>query len=465
MKQSSFTDQPTRQKPMIGKDAPKLPLKQMVYITLGMAVVLGLVMVFRPAPILVDSARIERGSLQVTVNAEGKTRIRQRYVISAPVNGHLDRITLNEGDLIERGTIVARIDPLPLNASVTEALSRLAEYRAEKAGVETKRPKPESLTQAQERIQAAQANQRQAEAKVSQAQAFLNQARRDRQRAQELERTGAISRRERENAELSETTRLKALEAAILQAKASAAEVAAAQAGLAVLQKQQKDPDYLLRVYDARIASTEAELSTLRDEAARTPIRAPVRGRVLRILQKSAQFVTDGTPLLEMGDPSKLEIVVDALSSDAVKVKPGDPMLIDPGAGNPVFHGRVRVIEPSGFTKVSALGVEEQRVNIIGDFVGPSKPLGDGYRVETRIITWEGKNVLKVPMNALFRCDRSWCVFVVKEDKAQRRQIDLGYRSDLEAEVRKGLIPSEVVILHPTEQIEEGKQVKLTGES
>ena len=465
MKQSSLPDPSTHQKPMVGKDAPKLPLKQMVYITLGIAVVLGLVMVFRPAPIVVDSARIERGSLQVTVDAEGKTRIRQRYLISAPANGHLDRIDLNEGDLIERGTIVARIDPLPLNASVKEALSRLAEYRAEKAGVETKRPKPESLIQAQARIQAAQANQRQAEAKVSQAQASLNQARRDRQRAQQLERTGATSRRERENAELNETMRRRELEAAILQAKALASEVAAGQAGLAVLQKQQKDPDYLLRIYDARIASTEAQLSTLQSEAARTPIRAPVRGQVLRILQKSAQFVTDGTPLLEMGDPSKLEVVVDALSSDAVKVKPGAVMLIDPGAGDQVFRGRVRVIEPSGFTKVSALGVEEQRVNIVGDFVGSSKPLGDGYRVETRIITWEGKNVLKVPMNALFRCDRFWCVFVVKENKAQRRQIDLGYRSDLEAEVRKGLTTGEVVILHPTEQIEEGKQVKITGGS
>jgi len=463
MKQSSLPDQPTNQKPMVGKDTPKLPLKQIVYITLGMAVVLGLVMVFRPAPILVDTARIERGSLQVTVDAEGKTRIRQRYLVSAPANGHLDRIDLNEGDVIERGTIVARIDPLPLNASVKEALSRLAEYRAEKAGVETKRPKPESLIQAQARIQATQANQRQAEAKVSQAQASLNQAQRDRQRAQELERTGATSRRERENAELNETTRRRELEAAILQAKALTSEVAAGKAGLAVLQKQQKDPDYLLRIYDARIASTEAELSTLQGEAARTPIRAPVRGQVLRILQKSAQFVTDGTPLLEMGDPSTLEVVVDALSSDAVKVKPGAPMLIDPGAGDPVFRGRVRVVEPSGFTKVSALGVEEQRVNVIGDFVGPSKPLGDGYRIETRIITWEEKNALKVPMNALFRCGNSWCVFVVKENKAQRRQVELGYRSDLEAEVRKGLTTGEAVILHPTEQIEEGKSVKLTG--
>jgi HlyD family secretion protein len=465
MKQSTLPDQPIPKKSLVAKDAAKLPLKQIVYITLGLVVILGLVNVFRPAPILVDTARIERGALQVTVDAEGKTRIRQRYVISAPANGHLDRIDLNEGDLIKRGTIVARLDPLPLDASVKEALSRLAEYRAEKAGVETKRPKPESLTQAKAHIQAAQAYQRQAEAKVSQAQASLSQARRDRQRNQQLERTGVISRRERENAELNETIRLRELEAAILQAKAATSEVAAEQANLAVLLKQQQDPDYLLRVYDARIASTEAELSTLQGEVARTPIRAPVGGQVLRILQKSALFVTDGTPLLELGDPSKLEAVVDVLSSDAVKIKPGDPMLIDPGAGDQVFHGRVRRIEPSGFTKVSALGVEEQRVNIIGDFVDPPKPLADGYRVEAHIITWKEKNVVKVPMNALFRCDRSWCVFVVKEDKAQRRQIELGHRSDQEAEVRKGITTGEVVILHPTEQIQEGQRVKRTGGS
>lgn len=443
---------------------PKLPLKRIAYIIAGIATFLLIVWAFRPNPILVGVGQVQRGDLQVTIDAEGKTRVRDRFVVASETDGHLARITLSEGDVVTSGMVVAEIDPLPLNASVQEALGRLTEWRAQRAGVATQRPKAETIQQAHTRIQAAAARQQQAEARVSQARAALVQAQRDRDRAQQLADIGAIARQDQEVAELNAITRAKELETAILAAEAEAAEVEVARAALAVVQQEQRDPDYLLRVYDARIASTEAELAKLQDQAARTHIYAPVAGKVLRVLQKSAQFVTAGTPLLEIADSTNLELVIDVLSTDAVQIKPGNPILIDQGLGqdtNPTsVPAKVRSIEPAAFTKVSALGVEEQRVNVIGDFIDASPPFGDAYRVDTRIVIWQGKNILKTSISSLFRCDQSnWCVFGVENSKAYRRQIVIGHRSDREAEVKQGLNPGETVILYPTEQIKEGIQV------
>jgi HlyD family secretion protein len=183
-----------------------------------------------------------------------------------------------------------------------------------------------------------------------------------------------------------------------------------------------------------------------------------VGGRVLRILQKSAQYVSEGTPLLEVGNVAQLELVIDVLSTDAEQIKAGDPIRIE-RLNAPPLRARVRLVEPAGFTKVSALGVEEQRVNVIGDFVDESTSFGDAYRVETNIVTWEGRDVLKVPLSALFRCDQSWCVFVVEDNQAWRRRVTIGHRSNFEAEVQAGLSQGEVVILHPTQQINDGQRV------
>ncbi|WNZ44427.1 HlyD family efflux transporter periplasmic adaptor subunit [Leptolyngbya boryana CZ1] len=441
--------------------SPKKKSRWLIYGGAAIATFTAIVWAFRPTPIVVETQAVTRGELQVSVAAEGKTRIRDRFVISAPVSGRLTRIQLKAGDAVQPGEIVAQIEPLTLTAPVQEALGRLAEARAQREGVATQRPKSATLAQAQTRIQAAIATQRQAEASVAQAQAAFNQAQRDRQRAQEMAASGVISRRDRENAELVEITRAKELESATLAAKAASAEVDVARAALTVLQAEQRDPDYLLKVYDARIASIEADLAKLKDEANRTSVRSPSGGQVLRLLQQSAQSVTAGTPLLEIGDISKLEIVIDVLSTDALKIKPGNVILVQTGTGMPMLKAKVRRIEPSAFTKVSALGVEEQRVNIIGDFINAPASLGDGYRSDVQIVVWQNPDVLKVPLSALFRCDQAWCVFSVQDSKAQERSIEMGQRSTFEAEVQKGLQARETVILHPNEQIKTGTLVKL----
>ena len=450
------------------KQRKKYLPRQLPYILGGLGILVMLILAFRPSPIAVDVAEVKRDNVQVTVDEEGETRIRKRYVVSAPVAGRLARINLDEGDRVTKGEIIAQIDPLPLESDIQEAQARLRQWQAEKAGVETQRPKPEALSQAQARIKAAEAKQREAVAKVERARASLEQAKRDRQRNQNLYADGAISRQAKERAELEEVTRIRALEAEQRLADSAAAEVNAAQEALSILRAEQKDPDYLLDVYDARIASIEAELVKLTDDAKRTNITSPIDGYVFRVNLESAKYVEAGDQLLELGNPQDLEIVVDLLSSDAVKVKPGATMFLEHWGGQSTLRAKVRYVEPSAFTKVSALGVEEQRVNVIANFVDTEIPLGDRYRVETRTVVWSGEDVLVVPLSALFRCEpgnnrntsNTWCTFVVENNQAQKRRIEVSQRSNFEAVIENGLQAQEKVILHPTEQIQSGAKVK-----
>ncbi|MDH3600009.1 MAG: HlyD family efflux transporter periplasmic adaptor subunit [Candidatus Tectomicrobia bacterium] len=434
--------------------------RRLIWLLVILAIVGLMVFAVLPAPIPVDLEPVKRGALTVTVDAEGKTRVRQRSIVSAPVTGRLSRIALNEGDRVEQGALIARIDPLPHDAAVREARARIAEWRAQRAGVETLRPKQQSLLHIQARIAAATSAQRESEAKVGQASAALEQAQREVRRAKRLEVAGAISQEERETLELLTTTRSKELEAAQLEVQRTAAEVKAAQAELAVLEAEQRDPDYLLDVYSARIASIEAELARLQDEAKRTEILAPVSAQVLRVLEEHERVVTAGTPLLELGDLSQLELVVDLLSTDSVNVQVGARVWVEDWGGDKTLQARVRLVEPSAFTKVSALGVEEQRVNVIADFIDAPVPLGDGYRVEARIVIWQGESVLTVPLSALFRCSENWCVFAVVDDSAQRRSVALGQRNSVAAEVLDGLQEGDLVIRYPTDELREGTRVK-----
>ncbi|NJN20285.1 MAG: HlyD family efflux transporter periplasmic adaptor subunit [Leptolyngbya sp. RL_3_1] len=419
------------------------------------------VFALRPTPVAVDLGTVESGTLWVTVDAEGQTRVQDRYVIAAPVAGRLTRIELASGDSIEAGAVVAQIEALPFNTEVEAAQARLQELNAQIAGVATQRPKAAALAQAKADINATIARQRQAEAQYQEAQASLTQAQRDRDRAQDLQTSGAISRQAREDAELAVTQRQQTLETAQQQVAAATANVAAARDALKVLQAEQQDPDYLLEVYQAQIASTEAELLRLTDEAQRTTVTAPASGEVLRVMQESARFVQAGDPLLEVGNAAQLELVIDILSTDAVQVELGDLIQIEHWGGEETLQGRVRSLEPSAFTEVSALGVEEQRVNVIADLIDPPAALGDGYRVEAQIVTWAGEDVVMVPMSALFRCDpQTWCTFVAEAGKAQQREIVISQRNDLAAAVESGLTPGEQVILHPSEEIGEGKRVR-----
>ena len=241
--------------------------------------------------------------------------------------------------------------------------------------------------------------------------------------------------------EFAETARAnsdKALEAAKFKARAAEYEVQAAEARLIALASNAGKP--------LRLVS----------------LRSPVRGHVLRLLQQSERVVTAGTPILQVGHPSQLEIVSDLLSTEAVKVRPGDRVLIENGGGDGSLEARVRTVESSGFMKISALGVEEQRVNVVMDFVDAPGRLGDGYRVDVRIIVWEARDVLTIPASALFRRGEGWSVFVIEDGRARARDVEVGHRNALQAEITKGLTEGRAVVLHPGNQIREGVRISPT---
>jgi HlyD family secretion protein len=387
----------------------------------ALAVVGLLVWLFRPTPVLVDVGRVERGTLLVTVDEEAETRVRERFAVAAPVTGRLERIALDAGDAVERGTVVARVHPIPLD--------------------------PRALAEAQARLEAAVAMEREAEARVHRARAALEQARRSARRARELAAAGALSDEARERAELEALTGAEELEAAEFAARAARFESRAARAALMAAGEPVSPADGLVRPCGDRDSNC-------------LELRSPVKGRVLRVLEESERIVAAGLPVIELGDPAEIEIVVDVLSTDAVKVKAGAPVLIENWGGDEVLRGRVRLVEPSGFTKVSALGVEEQRVNVIVDLPERPESLGDGYRLDARIVVWEGADVLKVPAGALFRYGEAWSVFVVEAGRARRREVEIGQRSAREAELKSGLREGDLVILHPSDQVEDGVRIE-----
>ena len=246
---------------------------------------------------------------------------------------------------------------------------------------------------------------------------------------------GIISRQELERAQTGMDVAVRDIEAARSKSETAGHEVEVARAALLAFDKNHKRP------------------------TATVQVRAPVGGRVLRVIEESERVINAGTPLVELSNPSKLEVVIELLSTDAVKVRPGALVLIERWGGDTVLQARVRLIEPSAFSKISALGVEEQRVNVIADFIKASKALGDGYRVEGRIVIWENENVLKVPSSALFRTGDTWSVFVVDASKAYRRQVDVGQRTAFDAEIPGGLEDGAQVIIHPSNEISEAMSV------
>lgn len=387
--------------------------RRAILISAGVAGVIGGgVMLLRPRPVRVDVAVAEPGSLRVTIDEEGETRVRERFVVAAPVAGRLARIDLKAGAEVQAGDVVARLDPLPLD--------------------------PRTLAEARARLEAAEAAQREASARVAQARASLAQATRSAQRARKLAKPGTISPEELELAELAETTRQKEVEAALFAETVAAHNVEAARAVLLA-----PDGDKV-----ARCGSQPC-----------VEVRSPVSGRVLRVVEASERVVPVGTPLLEIGDPMALEVVVDVLSSDAVKIQPGAGVVFEDWGGDRTLQGRVRVVEPSGFTKVSALGVEEQRVNVVADFVEPPAMLADGYRLEARIVVWESPEVLAIPASALFRRGSQWEVFAVVDGYARRRPVEIGHRTPQRVEVTAGLQAGAAVVLHPSDMISDGTRV------
>jgi HlyD family secretion protein len=380
-------------------------------------VVLGIVAAAMwPESLEVDAATVDRGPMQVTIDEDGETRVRDRFVVTATVSGRLARIELEPGDRVVRGkTVVARLSP---------AQSPLID--------------PRSSAELTAAVEAERAAVGQAQAERERAAAALARARSNLRRQEELDKASLISREVLELAQTDVRTGEEALRAA---------EFAVSRA------------ENELRLARARLLSPAAS-------GREVAIVAPVDGVVLKRLHESETVVPVGEALLEIGDPERLEIVADLLSTDAVRVKPGADVIIEQWGGGQPLHARVRRVEPSGFMKVSALGVEEQRVNVLVDFVDPAsaaRALGDNYRVEVRIVMWKEDDVVRVPVGCLFRRGDGWAAFVIEDGTARIREVQLGQRNETFGQIVDGLAPGQLVVLHPPDTLTDGLRVKVRG--
>jgi HlyD family secretion protein len=384
-----------------------------IVVALVCAIIAGL----RPRPVTVETTTVSTGPLDVTVLEEGKTRIRHRYVISPPIPGYLNRIPLRAGDRIEAGkTVLATIQAQP--SSFLD---------------------PRSRAEAEARVKATEAAKMRAESEFERLQASLELAQKEKVRAAELNAKGAISRREWDSAEAQVTMLTRELHSAEFAVRVAEFERVQAQAALAQAQMP---------------ANGKSEPLTL---------TAPVTGFVLNVYEESARTIAAGVPIMEVGDPTDLEAEIELLSSDAVGVQPGAEVSIEQWGGAAPLRGKVSLIEPGGYTKISALGVEEQRVKVRVEFTEPipaTHPLGDRFRVEARILTWRGANVLQVPTGALFRRGNDWMTFVTAGGKARLTKVELGHANGVAAEVRAGLQAGQAVVLHPPDAVADGAAVK-----
>lgn len=390
-------------------------LKILVLAFLTLIVVALLAYGFMPKPLVVDAASVERKPLAVTVEEEGRTRVIDRYLISAPVAAYAERIEHDVGDVIKTSDRLVMLEPL--RSTVLD---------------------PRSRAEAEAAVASAQAALRAAERRASAAAADAEFASTDAARMQRLYESRTVSR--------------DAVDRAEKDARRTRETASSARAEIDVAR-------YELKAAETALFYSAAEAS---DDDTHVTVLSPVEGTVLKLHHESEGVVTAGAPLMEIGDPHALEIEVDVLSADAVRIHPGTRVLLERWGGEAMLEATVRSIEPVGFTKVSALGVEEQRVWVIADITSPFEDwsrLGDGYRVEARFVIWESDNVLQAPASALFRTGDTWAVFVIEEGRALERLVEIGQHAGLVVQITKGLKEGDWVVVHPGSTITNGRRV------
>jgi HlyD family secretion protein len=405
------------------------PVRRTITYVVAVAVLgAALAWAFWPRAVPVDVATVVRGPMRVTVDEDGRTRIKERYVVSAPLAGRTLRTQLHPGDPVAAGrTVVAAIEPTD---------PALLDVRAQ--------------AEAEARLNAATAARDQAVPRLERARAAHDYAAGDLRRVRRTFETRSGTGRELDAAEEKERAAYQELRAAEFALRIAEYERDLAQAAL-----KHTRPDGGARAVPADSAGVDPGKT-------RFEIRSPIGGRVLRVFQESSTVVTPGTRLLEVGDPADLEVEIDVLSRDAVRITPGAKVLLEDWGSSVPLTARVRVVEPAAFTKISSLGVEEQRVYVVADFVDApdTRPtLGDAYRVEARVVVWESTDVLKVPSGALVREGDEWAVFAIVNGRASLRRIKLGHLNATEAEVLEGLSEGDRLISYPSDRVRDDLRV------
>jgi HlyD family secretion protein len=385
---------------------------------IGLVVIAGLASAFWPRSLPVDIEPVVTGPMLQTIDGEGETQVVDKFVVSAPTAGRLRRIESEPGDVVIAGeTVVAELEPSD---------AQLLDARTE--------------AEVQAQLNAAMSAATLAEAEQAKAEAELKFARSELNRSRELAVKGTIAERELEAAERAFETN---------------------KASLSVAQANMQVRRYELQQIQSRLM-TPAEMTAHRELCQCLLLNSPIDGRILRVLRESEGFVQAGQGLIEIGDPSHLEILVDLLSKDAVQVSVGDTAIIENWGGSQPLTAQVRRIEPFGFTKTSALGIDEQRVNVVLDFVSPRSAwqgLGHGYQVDVNIVIWERDDVIKIPLTALFRDGEAWAVFVAEGGRARKRNVEVGVRNDSAAQILAGLEPADQIVVYPGVGLQEGVRI------
>lgn len=384
----------------------------LIVLLLVAAVIYGL----KPKPLIVDTAEVKRGPLTVSVVEEGKTRIRHRHVISPPVAGYLRRVELRAGAPIVRGKTVLAV----IQASTSNFLD------------------PRTKAEAEARIKASEAIRETRQADLDRATAAMDLAEKQLDRQEKLRQSGAAAEQDYDIAAAEAQVRKRERNAAEFAVRAAASDVEVARAAL--LQAQAPSAD----------------------QAKPIEVLAPVDGFVLNVYEESERQVTPGLPIMEVGDVHDLEAEIELLSSDAVGIAPGADVSIEQWGGGSPLRGKVSVVEPGGFTKISSLGVEEQRVKVRVDFLDPvpaGHTFGDRYRVEARIVTWKGDDVLQIPTGALYRKGNQWMTFTEGNGVARETKVTIGQNNGVSAQVLEGLEAGKTVILHPPDKVADGVAV------
>lgn len=413
----------------------------------------------RPLP--VDMTVVTHGPIRAFVEEEGRTRVVDRFVVSSPVTGRLLRVEVEEGDHVECEQVVARLDPLPLGSAVEEVQARIRALRERMDGVDTKKPKAEEIARAKVLEEQARESLEAAGCELDRAKATWSRLEKDLERARDLAEKKLIPLSELDAAIAAECAAHEDVQAREVRVRIARLAISATSLNRTILDARLHDFDWEAKAYEQQIAALEASLATLQDDLERSEVRAPASGIVLRVLQESEQVVQAGTPILEIGDPTRLEVEVDFLSEDAAHMRDGmKAEIFGRALGEDVLEGRVERIYPSAFEKISSLGVEQQRVYVIVVFDGVPTGIKDRFRVEVRVILDERDDVTLVPEGALFRHQGDWFVFVVDAGAARLRRVTTGLRDGRVREVLEGLQPGERVVLHPGDTIGDGARVE-----
>lgn len=389
--------------------------KRLILATIAIVVLGAILYGFLPEPVEVEVAVVDKSPMQVIVEEEGETRVANSYVVSSPVAAFAQRIDLEEGDFVEKGQVLVRLEP-PRPVILD----------------------PRTRAEAVARVEAAEAALQQAEEQAEAAAAVARQASDEQERIQRLHEAGSATEQ--------------AVEQAVAQAQQANASLNAARAAVATVRAE----------LAAARAVLQYESTGINERTFQEALRAPVSGRILKIHRKSEGMVNPGEPLIEIGDTSDLEVHVDVLSQDAVKITPGTRVLLGEWGGETDLEASVKRVEPMAFTSVSSLGVEEQRVTVVAGITSePDKweRLGAGYRILARFVLWEEDSVLQVPNSALFRTDEGWSLFAIEDDIAVPRQVTVGHQSGLYAQILSGVEEGEEVIAQPERTIEAGTKV------